>query len=267
MSMSTIAAWLRGLPIAAVMACAQAVCPVDRPIQAGTYEYGINYKPQTHSGLDLDLLDELQQRTGCQFVPVYDSRVRLWEQFTDGKLDMMASVLMTPDREQMARFIIHSYVRTVVLIRPRPDFPATPEAFLANHRLLIGTVNSYRYSPGADEWVNALRAQHRTYEAPDVATLLKVFDAGRVAAIPVGAEARALIAQQSATEPPMQRLDWFKDHPKAADGLALSRQRLPDALADRFQEVIDQMRTDGTLLRIAEKYFDHDTAVDYISSD
>ena len=265
--MNSAMRWLAGLALLGFLSVANAACPMPRPIQAGTYEFGINYNPKAHSGLDLDILDELSRRTGCRFEPVYESRVRLWQQFTDGKLDMMVSVLETPDRDQYARFVLHSWARSEILAQPRANFPATPEAFLADHSLMLGAVNSYRYSPGVDEWVNTLRAQHRTYDAPDVATLLKVFDGGRVAAIPVGPEARALITSGHSFTRPVQKLDWFSHSPKAGGGLALSRARLPEAVAASFGQAMKQMRGDGTLARIARRYFDPETAAEYLNPD
>ena len=265
--MSTAIRRSTGLAVLGFVSMANAACPMPRPIQAGTYEFGINYNPKAHSGLDIDILDELARRTGCRFEPVYDSRVRLWQQFTEGKLDMMVSVLETPDRDQYACFVLHSWARSVILAQSRTDFPATPEAFVADRSLMLGAVNSYRYSPGVDEWVNTLRAQHRTYDAPDVATLLKVFDAGRVAAIPVGPEARALIASGHSLTHPVQKLDWFLHSPKAGGGLALSRSRLPEAVAISFEQAMKQMRADGTLAHIAGRYFDQETAAEYLSPD
>jgi polar amino acid transport system substrate-binding protein len=255
------------LPLLGIAHCAHATCPIDRPIQAGTYEAGINFQANASGGLNVDLLDALAHRTGCTFVPVYDSRVRLWQQFTDGKLDMMVSVLHTPDRDQYARFVLFAWARSVVLAQKRADFPATPEAFLADHSLLLGTIHSYRYSPGLDEWINQLREQHRTYEAPDVAALLQVFDAGRVAAIPLGPEAFASRDPTHRPQRPYQRLDWFQHGAKAGGGLALSRARLPEAVAVRFEQEMAAMRNDGTLLQVIERYLDHDAAVDYLKPD
>src|SRR5262249_40076641 len=124
-----------------------------------------------------------------------------------------------------------------------------------------------RYSPGLDEWINELRAQHRTYEAPDVAALLQVFDAGRVAAIPLGPEAFASRDPAHRPQHPFQKLDWFQKGPKAGGGLALSRARLPEAVATRFEQEMTAMREDGTLLRIIERHLDHDAAVDYLKPD
>jgi polar amino acid transport system substrate-binding protein len=185
----------------------------------------------------------------------------------DGILDMTVSAIETPDREKFARFVIVSWDHDEILAQVRPDFPASPESFLADRSLLVGTVKSFRYSPGVDEWVNALRAQNRAYEAPDLQTLFKVFDAGRVAAIPVEPEATSVLGQRYHLTHTIQRLDWFEHSKKVAGGLALSRSRLPEAVATRFQKEVETMRRDGTLLRIGEKYIDRADAMDMLKPD
>lgn len=244
-----------------------AQCPVERPISAGSYESGVTFDPKTHSGFDVDVMDELAHRTGCRFALSYDSRVRLWSKLTEGQLDMMVSALDLPDRQAYARFIVHSWTRTVVLAHQQPGFPTSPQAFLADHHLLSGSVKTYRYSPGVDEWVNQLRNEGRTYDAPDTPTLIKVFDAGRVAVITIPPESLAEIGHRYPVTQPYARLHWFDRFPKAGGGLALSRATLPPALGDLLQKEMDQMRADGSLLRIASKYFDRNAAVDFIKPD
>lgn len=244
---------------------ASAECAVERPIRVAFYDLGINYDPKTHGGRDVDLINDLARRTGCRFEPVYDSRVRIWEQLQDGELDMTVSAIDTPEREAFARFVLVSWDRNLVLVHLKPGFPVTAAEFLADRTLLAGDVKGYQYTPGVNEWVEALRAQNRTYEAPDLATLMRVFDAGRVSAIPIEPEVLPEIGRRYRLTQPWQRADWFARNPKSGGGLALSRARLPEALATQFHETVERMRQDGTLQRIAEKYTTPELAMQMLS--
>lgn len=244
---------------------ASAECAIDRPIRVAFYELGINYDPKTHSGRDLDFVNDLARRTGCRFDPAFDSRIRIWKQLEDGSLDMTVSALYTPEREKFARFVLVSWEHDLILVHLKPGFPVTAEEFLADSSLLAGTVKGYHYSPGVDEWIGTLRARNRTYEAPDVETLMRVFDAGRVAAIPVEPEVLPEIGRRYSLTRPYQRQDWFAHSPKTVGGFALSRARLPEALAAQFQQAVDHMRSDGTLQRITEKYAPPELALQMLS--
>jgi polar amino acid transport system substrate-binding protein len=258
----------RGLLALALLAAgpsAVAQCAIDRPIRVAFYEFGINYDPATSGGRDLDLINDLSRRTGCRFEHVYDSRVRIWKQLEEGTLDMTVSAIDTPDREQFARFVLTSWDRDLILVHLKPGFPVTADEFLADRTLLAGAVKGYHYTAGIDEWVNSLRAQKRTYEAPDVATLMRVFDAGRVAAIPIEPEALPELTRRYHLAQPYQRVDWFAKSPKTAGGLALSRARLPEAVATQFHETMERMRRDGTLQRIGEKYMSPELVTEMLS--
>jgi polar amino acid transport system substrate-binding protein len=229
-------------------------CAVNRPIRVAYFDLGIDYDPDSKGGRDVDLINELGRRSGCRFEAVYDSRVRIWKQLEDGSLDMSVSALDTPDRDSFARFVLVSWTHDQVLVHLKPGFPVTAGEFLADHSLTVGTVKGYRYTPGVDEWVTTLRAQNRTYEAPDLTTLMRVFDAGRVSAIPVEIEVLPEIGRRYHLNMPYQRTDWFAKNPKTGNNLALSRSRLPESLSLQFHDLIEHMRQDGSLQRIAEKY-------------
>ena len=240
-------------------------CAVNRPIRVAYYEFGVNFDPKTSGGRDHDLINELARRTGCRFDDVFDSRVRIWKQLEDGSLDMTGSALATPEREKFVRFVYVAWERDFIIAHLKPGFPVTADEFLADHNLLVGAVKSYRYTPGIDEWISALRAQGRTYEAPDAETLMRVFDGGRVAAIPVQPEVITEIGHRYHLDQPYQRVDWFAKSPKLAGGLALSRQRLPETLTIQFQDAMEQMRRDGTLQRIFERYSTPELAAQMLS--
>ena len=263
--MHSIVRWLLALPLFAAASGVLADCPVDRPIQVAFYELGVNFDPHTQSGRDLDIINELARRSGCRFEHRFDSRVRIWKQLEDGTLDMTVSALDTPEREKFVRFVLISWDRDIILVHLKPGFPVTADGFLNDRTLVAGAVKGYRYTPGIDQWVDTLRAQHRTYEAPDLATLFKVFDAGRVAAIPIEPEALPAIGKRYQLSQPFQRVDWFAHSPKSGGGLALSRARLPEELGIRLHDEIEQMRQDGTLQRIYENYTNHNLALEMLS--
>ena len=84
------------------------------------YELGALYysKPDGGwAGIDKDIVDELEKRTGCHFQATLESRVRIWTLLASGKLDMSVSGISTPEREKFARFVPYFSTRNYVLLR------------------------------------------------------------------------------------------------------------------------------------------------------
>jgi len=239
---------------------ARSACPIERPIRVSFYDLGVDYDPHSGHGLDSDIVDELQRRTGCRFSRTYDSRVRIWSQMAAGALDMTVSGVPTPERERSARFVVYAWERDILLARNAAGLPPSPEAFLADPDLLVGVVKSYRYADGWNQWLQALRERHRVREVPDVETLFKVLDAGRVAAVPLEPEAVTLIGSRYRLTHPVRRLNWFGDRPRLPVGLVLSRTRLPAGLSDLLAAQIRLMQKDGTLLEIFRRYYPDEDA-------
>lgn len=221
------------------------------------YELGVLYYKTSdggHAGIDLDVVEELSRRTGLRFQSILESRVRIWTRLANGTLDMSVSGIATPEREQFARFIPYFATRNYVLLRR--DLPATaqsPEGFLADPNYKVAVVKSFKHGAGYDRWLDQLRAQGRVREAADFQMVLHLLKIGRVHAVLALPTSWVPALKQEGMAATIQVQDWWpKD--RIVHGLILSRQRIPEASAERMATAIQSMRDDGTLLAIFQRH-------------
>jgi len=153
------------------------------PYKVALYEFGsLGYfdtqrQPQ---GVDKDVIDALARRSACVLNTHVDSRARIWEQLKQGSLDMTVSGVATPEREQLAEFWPYLSTRNYALMsRDTARHLASFDDFLADPKLQLLVVRSFKHGQQIDAWIEQLRAQKRVSEVGDFPTALKVLKAGR----------------------------------------------------------------------------------------
>jgi len=245
-----------------LLALSSEIALADPPQEAGSislafYELGVLYYKTAdggHAGIDHDVVEELSRRTGLRFQPVLESRVRIWTRLANGTLDMSVSGISTPEREQFARFIPYFATRNYILLRR--DLPAaaqSPEGFLADPSYKVAVVKSFKHGAEYDRWLGQLRAQGRVHEAADFQMVLHLLKIGRVQAALALPTSWVPALKQEGMAATIQVQDWWpKD--RIVHGLILSRQRIPEASAERMAVGIQSMRDDGTLLSIFQRH-------------
>lgn len=245
-----------------------ATTPRAAPPECGTlglayYELGALYyqKPDGGwAGIDKDIVDELEKRTGCHFQATLESRVRIWTQLSTGKLDMSVSGIPTPEREKFARFIPYFATRNYVL-QPKglPAAAGTAEGFLAIPEYKVAVVKSFKHGTDYDAWLDKLRAQGRVFDAPDFRSVVRLLKIGRVQAVLALPTSWVQVLEQEGMTGDVRVLDW-SPRDSVPHGLILSRERVPLATAERFARAIQDMRDDGTLLAIFKRHVGADLA-------
>ena len=228
-----------------------------RPIKVGLYDLGAFYNPVTKSGIDKDVVEEIERRTGCSFELLYMARVRIWVALREGSLDMTVSAIETPERREFAYFIPYMWMQNELVMQEDKLAPASPADFLADDRLRIGVVKSYRHGAGWDEWITAIRQRkaQRVIEATDSMALFTMLNAGRIDAAPALPVITLAQKTRYPQNQPLQRLHWFSDQKKIDASLAVSKENVTKDQFDALSRAIAEMRQDGTLLRIFLRYF------------
>ncbi len=231
----------------AVTAQASAACG---ELTVAFYEHGALYHVDANgvaSGIDIEIIDELAKRTGCRFRQVHESRVRIWAMLEAGKLDMSVSGIPTPERGKFARFVPYVGTHNYILMdRATADSVPSLDAFLADSRLRLGIVKSFRHGPVLDAWIEKLRAQGRVYETSDFTGLVNLFKIGRVHAMPAQPPSWAIVFKQEMADNAIRAMDWAPND-IIIGALILSRARVP-------LETIRAMRDDGTLEAIYKRH-------------
>lgn len=236
-------------------AAAAEPAPRCGPHVAGLYVYSPFYEEvPERRGLDLDMLQELERRSGCALRSVVESRLRIWDQMRRGVLQLTLSSVITPERREVAE--IHPYLqaRFQLLLQGRAmtgvstlaDFEATPDLHLLG-------VRGYAYGPSFGPLVQRLRLQGRLVEASDFQTATRMFRAGRAeglilapSAIPEVLEAYRGI--------PLPRVIDPTPHERLLVGMAMSL-TMPESDRQRLTQALAAMRQDGTLQTLVMRHF------------
>ena len=76
----------------------------ERTFTLALHDHGLLYDSQTGEGIDRDMADALQQRSGCSISVSMLPRARIWQLIESGLLDFSLSGISNPAREQFASF-------------------------------------------------------------------------------------------------------------------------------------------------------------------
>lgn len=243
------------LVLAAGLLAAAAQAAPCGPFNVSMYEHGALYyrSGEQWAGIDKDIVEELARRTGCQLNMTRESRVRIWTMLQEGTLDITMSGIATPERELYGRFTPYLQTRNLVLVRQEVAPRAASMAqFLAQPDLKVGVIKSFRHGASYDAWLDKLRGQGRVYESADYATLLRVFQHGRVHAILQLTSNVDTLLHDETMRGLFRAMDWVPKENVLAS-MVIAR-RLPAEAADRLEQALRAMREDGTMRTILERH-------------
>lgn len=223
----------------------------SRPLTLALHDHGLLYSAQTGEGIDKDVADELIRRSGCKVSVTLMPRARIWQLIESGALDFSLSGISNEAREGFAAFAWYFSNKYYLLVRKDVGIQRIPD-FLANPRLRLGVIRSFRYGPLANRFVDELEARSRVNYATQLDPLYEVLLDNRVQGMIVEpfdypALQKAEIAEQT------QIIEF--DDPPVPHGLIMSRRSLTPEQQQAWRGLIDAMRADGTVERIFQKYF------------
>lgn len=122
--------------------------------------------------------------------------------------------------------------------------------FLADPKLSIGGVRSYRYSPYYDPFVDKLIAQKRHVEGPDPGAVYRMFGVPRFDAFITSPILYLYYIKQHNLPTPPRIENWDTGGPTPS-GLVLSKKSFTPAQAAQWGALIQNMLADGTVQKIA----------------
>ena len=208
----------------------------------------------SYTGIDKDVIEELERRTTCRFKTTIESRVRIWSQLRDNTLDMSVSGISTPEREKFAQFIPYFSTRNYVLLKSdTPTAAQTMEGFLTNPTLQVAVVKSFRHGPVYDAWLDKLRAQKRLHEAADFETVMRLFSVNRVNAVLALPTSFQLFLRQNKLLETTIIKDWSPTD-RVVHGLIVSRSRISQPHFEILEKSLSSMRDDGSLDKIFKRH-------------
>jgi polar amino acid transport system substrate-binding protein len=242
---------LLGLLVRPALAEERPFCP--QPLHFGVFEFNIFYSKG--KGIDVDLVQELEQRSGCSIVIVDEPRAREWVELESGALEMTGAALVTPERNRFAWFAPYAVLKNYAITRSPSTALDTPAEILAADDLVVGVVRSYRHGAAIDAMLDQLRRTHpeRIREVDDQDALFDVLAADPKFLIfgqpnAYGAYFRA----KGITD--ARIIDIVPAEQPTPAGIAFSRARFSAEEAAKWLALVKGIRRDGTLAGIVGRY-------------
>jgi polar amino acid transport system substrate-binding protein len=223
----------------------------SRAYTLGLHEHGLLYSSQTGEGIDKDFADELIKRSGCKVGVSLMPRARIWQLIESGALDFSLSGITNEARDRFAAFAWYFSNKYYLLARRDTGVQKLAD-FEANPALRLGVIRSFRYSATANRFVDALDAKGRVSHASSLEPLYQVLLDNRVQAMIIEPFDYPTLESARIRE---QTLIVEFDDPPVPHGLIMSKRALPAAQLAAWRALVDEMRADGTVQRIFEKYF------------
>jgi len=242
------------------------VCPPE-PIKIGFFEFGVLFSVERKDwqrkgfGIDRDLAQELEKRSGCRFEGHLMSRARIWTELQEGRLDMTLSAIKTPEREAIAWMIPYSVSQQVILMSARvPIGERSEPMFLANRERKFAAVRGFRHAPYHDAILDRLRGEGRVVDAVDETQLFDMLKTGVADAIIAQHSLYASYLDQHALGKTVHVLQWNPKPELTVAHLLLLRKSFSAVEAEQWRALLEEIRRDGTALALALRYFDRDAA-------
>ncbi|MDT9001894.1 transporter substrate-binding domain-containing protein [Paucibacter sp. APW11] len=248
--LSLMLAMALALPCAAQTDAAQRP-DCSRPLSLGLHDHGLLYSPQTGTGIDRDVADELIRRSGCRIQVALMPRARIWQLIEAGALDFSLSGISTPQRDKFAAFAWYFSNKYYLLVRRDAQVQSLAD-FAANERLTLGVIRSFRYSDSANRFVDELQARQRITQSSGLTPLFEALVAGQIQAMII--EPFDYPTLESARLRALSQIIEFGDKP-VPHGLIMSRASLSEAEQQKWRGLVQAMLRDGSMQRIFEKYF------------
>jgi len=234
---------------AAMAQCAGPDC--RRPFTLALHDHGLLYSAATDSGIDKDITDELIRRSGCNIIVSLMSRERIWQLIESGALDFSLSGIATPQRLRFASFAWYFSDKYYLLVRKDSGMQQLSE-FKNNVHFQLGVIRSFRYSESANQLVDALAAANRVTPANGLDPLYQALLVNRIQGMIMEPFDYPVMNEKHLRE--LTEIVEFND-PPVAHGVIMSNKTLSPDEREKWRKLVEDMRADGTVLRIFEKYF------------
>lgn len=228
-------------------AAAPSLC-LDRPIRYAHYEFGLLYAAE-QGGIDEDIRQELEKRSGCAFEVSLRPRARIWLELERGDIDMAGSGVQTPQRDRFVWFAHYVYEDNQVLLAPGvPTGVHGMESFIAQPGLRLGSVRSFSYSPFYDRQVERLQRDKRVVAVSDTRSLFRQMALGQFDALIASPFLTRYYTQKLGMQP--GRIEDWDPGPATPSGLVIAKRSFTPAQARGWQALVQQLLADGTVQRI-----------------
>lgn len=223
----------------------------SRPFTLALHDHGLLYSADTDSGIDKDFADELIRRSGCKVGISLMSRARIWQLIESGALDFSLSGIANAERSRFAGFAWYFSNKYYLLVRQDAGMQKLAD-FERNERFQLGVIRSFRYSESANRLVDKLQAANRISQANGLGPLYQTLLLNHIQGMIIEPFDYPALEEKKIRD--ITTVIEFDD-PAVPHGLIMSNKTVAAAEQAKWRALVNDMRADGTVRRIFEKYF------------
>lgn len=238
------------MALAPVHACAD--CP---PARAGISDLGYSAfrDGADYGGSTVDILRELQQRSGCKVALTWFPHSRLYNQFAQGQLELTGASLRTVERDRHGVWLPYAYTQFELLLNKSSagKFRSLAE-FVDHSHARLNVARGITFSAATQGQLDRLQQQGRLEYVNDYAAVFRKIAAGRAEGTLAPPAIHLRHQRQFGMLGRMQAMT-VSEAPRAMVGMYVSKQVAPE-LRKRYAELLRAMLADGSVQRIYARY-------------
>lgn len=250
------ASWLS---LAAAQAAERdAVCP---PATVGISDLGYSsyLDGATVRGSNVDVLEQIEQRSGCKLALRWLPRSRLYAQFFNNELQMTGASLRTPERDRYGTWLPYTYTQfELVLLNQHAGKFRSLADFVERSNARLNITRGISYSPQAQAQLDRLQQMGRLEYVNDYSAVFRKILVGRADGTFAPPTIHMLSQRQFGMTGKMSAVT-VAESPRAMVGLYVSH-TVPDAALQRYADALRSIVADGTMQKFYERYLGTETA-------
>jgi len=235
------------LPLSAAAACA--------PARAGISDLGYaSYRDgATFRGTTVDLLQEIQRRTGCPINLEWYPRGRLYAQFFSGQLEITGTSVRTPERDRQGVWLPYAYTHfELVLVNREARKFNTLAEFVDGSTARLNVTRGIAYSSATQAQMDRLQKLGRLEYVNDYGVVFRKILAARAEGT-FAPPTIHLLHQRQFKMTARMRAITVTESPRTMVGLYVSKQ-VPADVVQRYADAMRSIVLDGTMQRVYERH-------------
>lgn len=246
------------LPLLSARAAAlEPACP---PAIAGVSDLGYSsyLDGTTIRGSNIDVLREVEKRSGCKLEIRWYPRSRLYAQFFNNELQLTGASLRTAERDRYGTWLPYTYTHfeLVLLNQHAGKFRSLAE-FVDRSTARLNITRGISYTPEAQAQLDRLQQQGRLEYVNDYGVVFRKIQAGRAEGTFAPPTIHMLNQRQFGMTATMRAIT-VSESPRAMVGLYVAK-TVPAQALQRYADALRSIVADGSMQKFYERYIGAET--------
>ncbi|MYM26476.1 transporter substrate-binding domain-containing protein [Duganella sp. FT135W] len=245
-----LAAWL---PLAGVQgAVLDAACPAAS-VGVSDLGYSAYLDGDIIRGSSIDVLSEVQRRSGCRLIVRWYPRSRLYAQFFNNELDVAGASARTPERDRYGVFLPYTYTHFELLLlnKDAGKFRSLAE-FVEQSSARLNITRGIVYTADTQRQLDRLQQLGRLEYVNDYTVVFRKILAGRAEGTLAPPSIHLMNQRQFGMLGKMSASS-VAEAPRLLVGLYVSK-KVPAEVVQRYADALRSIVLDGTMQKFYEGY-------------